>query len=102
MRIVGAHPESGVRIDVQRPRLGGPPWRYEGEVTTATDRQPMSAVVEADGTVAVELPAQGPLASTALVRLVPQLRLMMRAAFKHALEGGTAPPRHLVRWRPDR
>src|ERR1019366_5112626 len=48
MGIVGT-PESGVRIDVSRPRDGGPPWRYEGEAVTPEARHPVIAVVSADG-----------------------------------------------------
>ncbi len=99
MGIVGEHPESGVRIDVQRARLGGPPWRYEGEVATPTNRHPMTAIVEADGTVAVEVDGEEAGGSSGVVA---QVRLMIRAAYKHARDDGTAPPRHLVRWRPDR
>jgi hypothetical protein len=98
MGIVGEHPESGVRIDVQRARLGGPPWRYEGEAVTPAERFPLRAVVEADGSVTVELgveatPARSPLAE--------KVRLMMRAAWKHGQESATAPPRRIVRWRPE-
>jgi hypothetical protein len=94
MGITGDHPESGVRVDVQRPRDGGPPWRYEGEAATAQERYPMTAVVGADGTVEVTLAPPGP----AEVR--EKVRLILRSAWKHGQEDGTAPPRRIVRWRP--
>jgi hypothetical protein len=98
MGIVGDHPESGVRIDVQRDRLGGPPWRYEGEAATPGERFPLRAVVEADGSVAVEL---GGDATPARSALAERVRLMMRAAWKHGQESAAAPPRRIVRWRPE-
>jgi hypothetical protein len=53
MGIIGEHPESGVRLDVQRPPRGGPPWRYEGEAVTPTGRHRVVVDVEPDGTVRV-------------------------------------------------
>jgi hypothetical protein len=96
MGIVGDHPETGVRIDVERERAGGPPWRYEGVAVTPTERFRVTAVVGEDGAVSVEL------ASAALVGLAEKARLLVRAAWKHAHDEGAAPPRRIVRWRADR
>jgi hypothetical protein len=98
MGIVGDRPETGVRIDVQRDRLGGPPWRYEGEVATPAERLELRVVVEADGSVAVELSGDAAPARTVLAEKV---RLMMRAAWRHGQEDAAAPPRRVVRWRPE-
>jgi hypothetical protein len=98
MGIVGEHPESGVRVDVQRARLGGPPWRYEGEAATPGERVRLLAVVEADGTVTVELSGE---ATPARAAVTEKVRLIMRAAWKHGQESGAAPPRRIVRWRPE-
>jgi hypothetical protein len=120
MGITGQHPETGVRVDVQRPREGGPPWRYEGEAATARERYPMSATVAADGTVEVTIrpdsQAQGQghghghgnagashsgLAELAeLAELGEKVRLILRSAWKHGQDDGAAPPRRIVRWRP--
>jgi hypothetical protein len=104
MGITGDHPESGVRVDVERPRDGGPPWRYEGEAATAQERYPMSAVVAADGTVEVTLGPSGAPApatpSSGPAELREKVRLILRSAWKHGHEDGTAPPRRIVRWRP--
>ena len=101
MGIVGDHPESGVRVDVERPLTGGPPWRYEGVATTAQERHPMTAVVSADGTVDVTLhAAPRGQEDAALSGLADKVRLILRAAWKHGQENGTAPPRRIVRWRP--
>jgi hypothetical protein len=99
MGIVGENPESGVRLDVERPRLGGPPWRYAGEAATPSERLALTVVVEADGTVTVELGGEATPARSALAEKV---RLMMRAAWKHGQEDDAAPPRRIVRWRPER
>jgi hypothetical protein len=101
MGIVGQHPESGVRIDVQRARVGGPPWRYEGEAATPSELLPLRALVEADGSVTVELEGQSGPDRPALAEKV---RLMLRAAWKHGAQedgGAAAPPRRIVRWRPE-
>jgi hypothetical protein len=108
MGIVGDHPESGVRVDVQRPRDGGPPWRYEGEARTAQERHPVSAVVAADGTVDVTLQATVQEPADGQPRehgagpsgLAEKVRLILRSAWKHGQENGAAPPRRIVRWRP--
>jgi hypothetical protein len=96
MGIIGEHPESGVRIDVERPLLGGPPWRYEGEAVTPTGRHRIVVDVESDGTVHVRTGQADP-------PLPPEpVRLLMRAVWKHADAEGAAPPRRVVRWRPNR
>jgi hypothetical protein len=96
MGIVGDKPESGVRIEVERPREGGPPWRYEGHAVTASERIAVAATVTADGEASVEV-AEGAPAG-----LAEKLRLLVRAAWKHASEEGAPPPRRIVRWRSDR
>jgi hypothetical protein len=93
MSIVGDRPEGGLRIDVARPREGGPPWRYDGAVITPTERYAAAAVVSAEGEVTVELPAEAPEG------MAEKARLVLRAAYKHAREDGGPPPRHIVRWR---
>jgi hypothetical protein len=107
MGIIGEHPESGVRLDVERPVLGGPPWRYEGEAVTPTGRHRVVVDVESDGTVQVRtgeadspltpFRGRGPETQTWEV-----LRLIMRAVWKHAHAEGAPPPRRVVRWRPNR
>jgi hypothetical protein len=95
MGIIGDFPERGVRIAVERSRLGGPPWVYRGEAATAgAVRYPITAVVGEDGQVRVETPKDGPADLEARVRLV------LRAAWKHACADGRPPPLRLARWRP--
>src|SRR6185312_15347546 len=96
MSIVGGPPESGVRIDVARPREGGPPWRYEGEAVTPDERFALAVTVTAEGEVSVEMPGGPSAAATA-----ERVRLLVRAAYKHAQGEGSPPPRRIVRWRPE-
>jgi hypothetical protein len=96
MGIVGHHPESGVRVDVERAREGGPPWLYEGEAVTPASRFRLAASVGDDGTVVVDLDPGAPVA------LAEKVRLLLRTAWKHAEEDVACPPRHIVRWRADR
>jgi hypothetical protein len=96
MGIVGRHPESGVRIEVERARAVEPPWRYEGEVVTPSDRYRVAATLAEDGGVSVELQSGAPPA------LAEKTRLLVRSAWKHAHEDEAPPPRRIVRWRADR
>ncbi len=96
MAIVGHHPETGFRIEVERGRGSGPPWRYEGHCVTPSARFVVVATVAADGVVVVELAEGAPFA------LGEKTRLLLRAAWKHALEEDGEPPHRIVRWRPDR
>jgi hypothetical protein len=94
MSIVGGNPESGVRIEIERPAGGGPPWLYEGEAVTSEERFPVRAVVEADGTVVFSSERAPP-------ELLEKARLIVRAAHKNAREAdeGAPPPRRIIRWR---
>jgi hypothetical protein len=95
--IVGHHPESGVRIAVERSRADGPPWSYEGEAVTPSARFRVSVMVEADGAVQIRLPTEAPTG------LAEKARLIVRTAWRHACdEAAAAPPRRIVRWRADR
>jgi outer membrane protein assembly factor BamD len=95
MGIVGDVPETGIRIEVERPRDGGPPWRYAGAVITPDARFALSATVSAEGEVAIELAPNAPEG------LAQRARLLLRAAWKHARADDIAPPRRVVRWRAE-
>ena len=95
MGIIGQRPETGVRLDVERPQAGGPPWRYAGTAATAEGEVPVTATVDAAGEVQVELggPGAGELAE--------KIRLIVRAVYKHAAQDGMPPARRIQRWRAD-
>jgi hypothetical protein len=95
MAIVGNQLETGVRVVIERPGDGGPPWRYEGEALALDARFGLSATVDAGGAVTVELRPHPP------AELVDRVRRIVRAAWKHAQEDGTAPPRRIARWRAE-
>ena len=94
MGIIGGHPESGLRLELERPRDGGPPWVYEGDAVTLETRYRMRAVVSAEGHVEVDIEG-------AAREVAERARLIVRAAYKHAKEADAAssPPRKIVRWR---
>jgi hypothetical protein len=96
MGIVGSRPDSGVRIDLERPIDGGPPWPYRGEAATPGERFSIAATVSADGEVEVDVPPGAP------ADLGERVRRVVRSAWKHAQEDGLPPPRRLQRWRADR
>jgi hypothetical protein len=95
MPIVGSHPESGVRVNVERPQAGGPPWCYEGDAVTPNASYRVTANVSASGDVEVVLAADAPKG------LADKTRRVLRSAWKHAQTEGEPPPRHIVRWRPE-
>lgn len=96
MPIVGPRPESGIRVDVERPLSpAGPPWHYTGHVATPEASHALEATLAEDGSADVSLPADAPAG------LDEKVRLLLRAAFKHAQGEGRPPPRRIVRWRPE-
>jgi hypothetical protein len=102
--IVGERLESGIRIDVERPRGHGPPWRYAGRVATPSGHIGVEVEVDGSGAVTVRLQeATCPAAAPAwLAGLAEKVRLLVRAVVKHSehAEGErTDPPRRIVRWR---
>jgi hypothetical protein len=95
MPIVGPRPESGVRVDAERPLGGGPPWHYAGHAATPDASFALDATLGEDGSVEVRLPPEAPAG------LDEKVRLLLRAAFKHAQGEERPPPRRIVRWRPE-
>jgi hypothetical protein len=93
MAIVGHTPESGVRVVVERPRTGGPPWRYEGQAVTPSASFHLSATLYDGGALSVEISPDAPAG------LADKVRLIIRAAWRHAREDQTVPPLRLARWR---
>jgi hypothetical protein len=89
MGIVGDKPESGVRLELERPREGGPPWEYTGRAATPDGEWPVRATIDAAGAVEVVAPKE----------LETKVLLILRTAFKH---GAGAPPRKIVRWRGEK
>jgi hypothetical protein len=96
MAIVGRLLESGVRVTAERLPAAKPPWLYEGEAVTRTDHFRLAARLEGDGAVRVDLEPDPPPG------LADKVRLIVRAAWKHARDDGAAPPRRIARWRADR
>jgi hypothetical protein len=93
MGIVGDVPERGLRVTVERERSAGPPWVYRGEAVTPTLRHAITASISESGEVAIELPADSPPG------LDKRVRLVLRAAWKHAIADGSPPPLRIARWR---
>jgi hypothetical protein len=93
MGIVGPRPETGLRIDLERPVAGGPPWRYEGRIATAEAQFRLTAHISETGAVTVEAPDPLPEG------VAQKAKLLLRAAWKHASGDEAPPPRRIVRWR---
>ncbi len=101
--IVGPRPEHGLRLVLERPRDGGPPWSYRGEIQLPERVFPAEARIEADGVVAVILsPSEdGVLPSR---ELHEKIRLLLRTVHRQqaADAGDAAPARKIVRWRGEK
>jgi hypothetical protein len=98
MAIVGGHPESGVRIVVERPVEGGPPWSYVGTALTSSERFELRATVSEAGDVVIELSG---VSGEPPRDLALRVKTMIRTAHKHARDEapGSPPPRQIHRWR---
>jgi hypothetical protein len=94
--IAGERPESGIRIAVERPRDGGPPWTYAGAVHAPDASHALTVVVAEDGAVTVDVEPGAPS------DLAEKVRLLVRAAYRQAKADGEAPARRIVRWRGDK
>ena len=101
MAIVGERPETGVRIAIERPREGGPPWAYAGKASLPDAAFPVQVSVSEEGEVAVVLaPAED---GTAVPPdLAEKIRLIVRAGYKQAKSDGEPPAFRIVRWRADK
>jgi hypothetical protein len=95
MAIVGHTPESGARVVVERPRAGGPPWCYQGEVATPGARFRIVATLDIGGALTMEITPDPPAG------LTDRVRLILRAAWRRAQEDQAAPPLRVARWRDD-
>lgn len=92
-------PESGFRIEVARsPEVDGPPWHYKGLAHTPSTTYDVTAIVNVDGTVRVELGSDAP------PRLVRGVASVVRSAcVSLEIDTTPAPPPHqIVRWHGDR
>jgi hypothetical protein len=94
MAIIGDHPEQGIRFVLERAAdVEKPPFRYIGSAFTPTDRHRLDVVVAEDGAVSVD--SDGP------PDLQEKARLLVRTLVRHAEAEGNAPPRRILRWRPN-
>jgi hypothetical protein len=96
MPIVGGPPEAGLRITLERPRVGGPPWRYAGTLEEAGASWSCEAIVDERGEVTVRVAESAPASAAERVRLI------VRSAHKNAGGNATPPPRKIVRWRGEK
>jgi hypothetical protein len=93
--IAGDRPESGIRIAIERPRDGGPPWTYSGAVHAPDASFPLRATVTEDGVVEITIEGAPP-------DLPEKVRLLVRTAYRQAKADGEPPARRIVRWRGEK
>lgn len=107
MAIIGERPETGVRIAIERPREGGPPWSYGGTAALPDAIFPVKVVVSEAGEVDVTLDGtrDGTRDGTngaPPADLAEKIRLIVRAAYRQAKSDDESPAFRIVRWRADR
>jgi hypothetical protein len=83
------HPESGLRIEVERQPEDGPPWCYEGRAMTPNEAYGLRAIVSEDRRVSVEVASDAP----------PQIAVRVIRVLKTACAGL---PQRIVQWRGGR
>jgi len=94
LRIVGDHPEGGIRFDLERTTTEAP-WVYVGSAFTRDKDHRVRASVDGAGVVTVDDEESLPK------EVVQRAKMLIRTAYKHAREDGGEglPPRRLHRWR---
>ncbi len=95
MAIIGERPESGMRLEIERPRGDAAPFRYEGWVKTPETKTAVAVLIDGPGEVSVV--GEGLDKDT-----IEKVRLLIRAACKHARTEGRPPPLRIQRWRGPR
>lgn len=102
MPVTGERPESGVRIEIARPKSASGadagPWIYEGAAHTPDATFPARVTVSGTGDVEVHLDASE-AGETAPKDLAEKVRLIVRTAHKQAKADGEPPPLRITRWR---
>jgi hypothetical protein len=99
--IVGERPQTGVRIAIERPREGGPPWAYAGSAflpdASFSARVTVSEAGEVDVTLSSEEGGGAPPPD-----LAEKIRLIVRTVYRQAKSDGEPPAFRIVRWRADK
>lgn len=102
MPIIGERPETGVRIAIERPREGGPPWAYAGTAALPDVTFPVRAVVSEAGDVDVVVGASPGSGSAPPPDLAEKIRLIVRTVYRQASSDGEPPAFRVVRWRGEK
>lgn len=100
--IAGERPESGVRIALERPRDGGPPWSYTGAAYLPDETFALKVQVSGEGTVEVDIAPSTDSGNPPPADLAEKVRLIVRTAFRQAKADDEAPARRIVRWRGEK
>jgi hypothetical protein len=100
--IVGERPETGVRIAIERPREGGPPWAYAGTAALPDAIFPVEVTVGSEGEVAVVLAPARESGIAPPADLAEKIRLIVRTAYRQAKTDDEAPAFRIVRWRGEK
>jgi hypothetical protein len=96
--ILGERPETGVRIAIERPREGGPPWSYAGAAVLPEASFPVQVTVSEAGEVGVTCAAAAD-GTPPPGDLAEKVRLIVRTVYRQAKGDEEPPAWRIVRWR---
>jgi hypothetical protein len=100
--IIGERPETGVRIAIERPREGGPPWSYAGTAALPEAVHPVQVTVSESGDVGVVLAPSQEGGSAPPPDLAEKIRLIVRTVYRQAKSDEEPPAFRIVRWRGEK
>ena len=87
-----------MRIAIERPREGGPPWSYAGAAVLPQASHPVQVTVSEAGEVGVAL-APAADGSAPPGDLAEKVRLIVRTVYRQAKSDDEPPAWRIVRWR---
>ncbi len=87
-----------MRIAIERPREGGPPWSYAGAAVLPQASYPVQVTVSEAGEVGVTL-APAPDGSAPPGDLAEKVRLIVRTVYRQAKSDDEPPAWRIIRWR---
>jgi hypothetical protein len=101
--IAGDHPETGVRILIERDKMReDPPFHYKGSAFTPDAAFPLDVTVDAEGTAVVTLSPAEAGGAAPPPDLAEKIRLIVRTVYRQAKADNEPPAWRILRWRGEK
>ena len=102
MPIAGDHPETGVRILIERDKMReDPPFHYKGSAFLPDAAFPLEVTVDHEGTAVVTLSAND-AGQPPPNDLAEKVRLIVRTVYRQAKADNEPPAWRILRWRGEK